>query len=275
MTSPPAIRLLLSDVDGTLVGSGKQLTPATLSAVARLHRVGILLSIASSRPPRGLAATIEALGIEAPVAAFNGGVLVKPDLSIIDSHFLPADLGHAVVGLLAQRGIDAWLFTDARWYLTNPAGPRIQLERVTVGFEPDIVSQFPADAFQRIGKIVGVSNDYDRLAACEAEMRARFGTSLAASRSQAYYLDMTHPGASKGNVVGMLSRAMSIDPAQIAAIGDGANDVSMIEAAGYGIAMGNAVDELKRVADAATGAANDDGFAQAVDTLILPRAAHS
>jgi hydroxymethylpyrimidine pyrophosphatase-like HAD family hydrolase len=98
------------------------------------------------------------------------------------------------------------------------------------------------------------------------------GAAIAAARSQPYYLDVTHPAASKGHVVGMLARALKIDAAAIAAIGDGANDLSMLKAAGRAIAMGNAVPELKAIADFVSKPANDDGFAHAVDAFLLARA---
>jgi Cof subfamily protein (haloacid dehalogenase superfamily) len=270
MNSPPRIALLLSDIDGTLVGSGKQLTPATIEAVGRLKQAGIAFTVTSSRPPRGLQHIIAALGIEVPVGAFNGGLLVRPDLSVLEARYLPAAAGRRVVDMMAAAGVDVWLFTDTEWFLINPAGPRVALERRTVNFEPNVVAAFPEAAFGRIGKIVGVSDDYDRLARCEVQIGAAMPGDVAASRSQPYYLDVTHVGANKGHVVGMLARALNIPAARIAAIGDGANDIPMLQAAGFGIAMGNAVDDLKQIAAAVTGTANDDGFAHAVDTIILP-----
>ena len=91
-------------------------------------------------------------------------------------------------------------------------------------------------------------------------------------RSQPYYLDMTHPNADKGHAVAALCRRIGVDLRRTAVIGDALNDVAMFARAGFSIAMGQASDEVKARADAVTCANTMDGFANAVDRLILPRA---
>ena len=122
-------------------------------------------------------------------------------------------------------------------------------------------------------KIVGVSDDHDQVARCEAAVRQQFGTHLSASRSQPYYLDVTHPMANKGVVVERLSQHCKVPLEQIATLGDGANDVLMFQRSGLSIAMGNASEEVQRQAACVTASNEDDGFAKAVEQFILPRAA--
>ena len=84
------IRLVVSDVDGTLVTTDKRLTPASIEAVHAIAAAGVLFTLISSRPPRGMAAVAEALGVSGPMAAFNGGTLFLPDQSILEAHRLGA-----------------------------------------------------------------------------------------------------------------------------------------------------------------------------------------
>jgi len=85
------IKLLIADVDGTLVTKSKTLTPGTCAAVDRLRAAGILFTITSGRPPRGMAKLIEPLKLTAPVAAFNGGMYVKSDLkTVLAQHTIPS-----------------------------------------------------------------------------------------------------------------------------------------------------------------------------------------
>ena len=118
-------------------------------------------------------------------------------------------------------------------------------------------------------KIVGVSDDLDRVAACEKLAQSELGGKASAARSQPYYLDVTHPQANKGTVVANLSRFLDIPPDQIATIGDMPNDVLMFKKSGFSIAMGNASDEVKAQASAVTDSNEDEGFANAVRKFVL------
>ena len=124
----------------------------------------------------------------------------------------------------------------------------------------------------RAAKIVGVSDDYDLVARCERDAQNAFADRASAARSQPYYLDVTHPGANKGTVVGTLSRLLSIPRDRIATIGDMPNDVLMFRKSGLSIAMGNASTEVKENAHFVTDSYNDEGFAKAVECFVLSRA---
>ena len=104
---------------------------------------------------------------------------------------------------------------------------------------PTVVHDFAA-ALESAVKVVGVSEDHDLVARCEKEARDALGTAVSATRSQPYYLDVTHPDANKGTVVTTLSKLLSVPCAQIATIGDMPNDVLMFRQSGLSIAMGNA-----------------------------------
>ena len=118
-------------------------------------------------------------------------------------------------------------------------------------------------------KIVGVSDDLDRVAACEKLAQNKLGSNASAARSQPYYLDVTHPNANKGTVVMTLAKLQNISPEAIATIGDMPNDVLMFRKSGLSIAMGNASDEVKSQATVVTDSNQDEGFAKAVRKFIL------
>ena len=266
------IRLLVSDVDGTLVQPDKSLAPSTIAAAARVQASGIALAIVSARPPRGMSWIAEALHLTAPLAGFNGGTLLGPDGVVISQQVVPEIAVRLALHFFAQRGVDAWLFTADEWLLTNPQGPRIELERRTVRFNERVVPDLLPYAGQA-GKIVGVSDDYAKLAAVEAELQDLLNGAAAAHRSQQYYLDVTHPDANKGNAVQALAMHLGVELAEVAVIGDMENDVPMFAVAGFAVAMGNASPEVQARAAAVTGRNDGDGWAQAVDQIILPRAA--
>jgi transaldolase len=211
------------------------------------------------------------LQLTLPMAAFSGAVIVLPDLSVVDQRTLPDYVLPSLVEMIASFGLDVWLYSASDWYVRSREALRVDRESSTVQFEPTVVRDFD-HVLTEIVKIVGVSNDHARVAACEAALQEEFGTQVTAARSQPHYLDVTHPSANKGTVIERLSRYLKIPLQQIATIGDQLNDVPMFKRSGLSIAMGNASDEVKRQAMFVTSSFGDEGFANAVENYILPRA---
>ena len=267
------IRLVLSDVDGTLVTSDKVLTDAAVAAVARLRDAGVAFAVTSGRPPRGMAMLIGPLALVTPIAAFNGGMFVDDRMRVLEQHTLPDEVAAGVVASLLAAGLDVWVYRGADWIVQDPSGAHVEREVGTVGFVPTVVADLTAvvaDGGPPVAKVVGVSDDLDRMARQEAEARERFGTHVSAARSQPYYLDITHPLANKGTVARHLSRTLGIPTEAIATIGDMPNDVLMFAHSGMSIAMGNAETAVQRAARHVTTANDEDGFAVAVERYILP-----
>jgi Cof subfamily protein (haloacid dehalogenase superfamily) len=262
------IRLLLSDVDGTLVRSDKSLSERSIAAVASLHDAGIRFAVTSGRPPRGMAMLVEPLALEGPIAAFNGGLIVEPDLRVLEDRVVPPGCVAQTIPLLASLGLSVWVYRGAEWLVVDRDGPHVAREAATVEFEPTVVDTFDGVEAD-VAKIVGVSDDHDAVAAAEQAMQAELGDHVSAARSQPYYLDVTHPQANKGAVARFLARRYRIEPDEIATIGDMPNDVLMFAHSGLSIAMGNADREVQRAARRVTTSNDDDGFAHAVERFVL------
>ncbi len=269
MSGKNGIRLLLTDVDGTLVTSDKVLTAAAKDAASALRQAGVLLAITSGRPPRGMKTLVEPLGLQTPIAGFNGGVFVNPDLSTIESHILDPQIAARTVQLLLGNGLDVWVFTESDWFVRDIAAPHVAREINTTGLPPVVVSSFADMQLTGVAKIVGVSDDAARVAAGGSRAHDLLGDKASASCSQTYFLDVTHPLANKGVVVTTLSRRLNIPVEQIATIGDMANDVLMFRKSGFSIAMGNASADVKAQAKAVTDSNDNEGFAKAVHAFIL------
>ena len=263
------IRMVIADVDGTLVTQEKALTKRAAEAVLRLHDAGILFTITSGRPPRGMAMLIEPLKLTQPLAAFNGGVLIQPDLkTVVDQKFLPAGVPETVIAAIENHGLDVWVYTDTEWFVRDANAPHVAREQWTVKFPPTVVKTF-FGLLGRVAKIVGVSDDLERVAKCEKDVQQAGGTHISGARSQPYYLDVTHPQANKGEVVLSLSRLLNIPAAEIATLGDMPNDVLMFKKSGVSIAMGNASPEVQAAATYVTSTNEEEGFANAIEKFVL------
>ncbi len=283
-TSPPKISLLLADVDGTLVTKEKVLTARARAAVGQLFEAGIRFAITSGRPPLGMKMIVDALQLTEPIAAFNGGIFVAPDFSVLEENTLPLTVTQSIVDIISQHGLDVWIYRGSDWLVHERHGSHVDREEWTVKFPPTVVSSF-AGLLDNVVKIVGVSDNLDLVAKCEIDVQQAFsqqvhcqagassggGEQVSAARSQPYYLDVTHPRANKGAVVDRLSALLGIARQEIATIGDMPNDVPMFKRSGLSIAMGNASVAVQQQAQYVTTSYEEEGFANAVEWFILGR----
>jgi len=268
MTLPRKISVLLADVDGTLVTNEKILTERARKAVLRLRSAGVQFAITSGRPPKGMEMLIDPLHLDTPIAGFNGGLFVHPDLTVIEERELDPGVAKQTVDLILKHGLDAWVYSGNDWLVRDLKAPHVDREAWTVKFQPKVVKNF-GSALEKAVKIVGVSDDLERVRRCESDAQAALGQHATAARSQPYYLDVTHPDANKGFVAQYLSRTLGVPEEEIATIGDQPNDVLMFKRTGFSIAMGNASEEVKRQASAVTDSYESEGFAKAVERYLL------
>jgi Cof subfamily protein (haloacid dehalogenase superfamily) len=264
------IRLVVSDVDGTLVTKDKRITPAALDAIRLLREQGIKFTVISSRPPQAIRVVGNVIGLTDPVPAFNGGLLVGPDLKTVHREkLLDQVVAARLLERLQQSNVDIWVYTDTHWYVPSLTAPYVEHEIHSVKYEPMALTDFSVIRKDRIAKIVGVSEDFDALAVTEKKVQTEFRGAVSASLSQKYYLDITHPSANKGEGILLLSELLQIPPSQIATIGDMQNDVYMFKKSGLSIAMGNAAPEVQQQANYVTATNEDEGFAKAMERHIL------
>jgi len=268
MSTSHRIRLVLADVDGTLVLPDKTMTERSKAAVRRLAAANIAFAITSGRPPRGMAMLMEPLGLRTLIAGFNGGALVSPDLTSIELKAVLPKLVGPIVHHFIDRGLDAWIYQWNEWFLRDPAAPHAERERRTVQFAPTVTDDLESRV-TGVVKIVGVTDDRALMTRCENEMRDRFGGRVSVAQSSTHYLDVTHPDANKGAVLQRLSRELDIPPQNIATIGDMPNDILMFALSGLSIAMGQASEEVKRSARRVTKANTEEGFAEAMERYVL------
>jgi Cof subfamily protein (haloacid dehalogenase superfamily) len=261
------IALVVSDVDGTLLTKDKTLTEGAKGAVRRLHEAGIGFTITSSRPTIGMRFLIEPLAITLPVGAFNGSSIVDPQLEPIEQHLIPASAAQRSLDVLNEFGIDIWLFTNDLWLTRHGDGEYVPHEIRAIRADPTVVDDF-APYLTAACKIVGSSADAALLQRCEVAMQQALGAQATAVRSQSYYLDVTPPGYDKGTFVRAMAKRRGISTDAVATIGDMQNDLPMFKTSGLSIAMGNATDNIKKLATHVTTSNEDEGFAGAVDIVL-------
>lgn len=267
-----AVKLVVSDVDGTLLTPDKKITEASIAAVRGLRAAGIEFTLVSSRPTVGMGFLIEPLALDLPFGAFNGSSIVDPRLQPIERHVIAAPVVQRSLAVLETFGTDIWLFSHDRWLIRNTRGEYVGLEQRAIRFAPTVVDDF--SPFQHdVSKIVGASSDPELLRRCEDAMRAAVGSEVTAVRSQPFYLDVTPSGHDKGTFVEAMAQRLGISTAQVATIGDMENDLPMFARSGLSFAMGDAPEEIKRQATDVTGSNRDEGFATAIERILQSQTA--
>ena len=261
------ISLVVSDVDGTLLTKDKTLTDGARNAVRRLRDAGIGFTIVSSRPTIGMGFLIEPLAITLPIGSFNGSSIVDSQLNPIEAHLIPPATAQRSLDVLNEFDVDIWLFTNDQWLTRHGDGEYVPLEKRAIRADPTIVADF-APYLSGACKIVGASSDAAMLQRCEAAMQQAVGAQATAVRSQTYYLDVTPPGHDKGTFVQTMAKRLGISTDAVATIGDMQNDLAMFQQSGLSIAMGNAADDVKKMATHVTTSNAEEGFAGAIEFIL-------
>lgn len=266
------IRLVVSDIDGTLVRDDKSLSPATIDAAKRLMAAGAGFSLISARPASGMLWIAEAFGLNGLMGAFNGGTLVHADGSVVSAERLAADAAARALDLIDRPNVIVWLFRAGVWHASRLDDHYTKREIAAARQQPTVTADMRG-LLDEADKIVAVSEDHDLLARLEGEAAAALGDAATVARSQPYYLDITAPAANKGDGLAALAKASGVPLEAVAVLGDQRNDLPMFARAGLSIAMGQGPEEVRAAATHVTRSNEEDGVAHAIDEILLARVA--
>ncbi len=266
------IRLLVCDIDGTLVRHDKSLPDANVSAIRDLTARSVAVSLISARPAAGMLPIAEKLGLSGPFGAFNGGTIFTGDGKELSAAQVQPELAAQLLDLYAQADVTRWLFATDRWLSSNLADPHSPREVLSSGLQPQPLSK-ASELLDDADKIVAVCDDRAKMDALELRARAIVGNAATLVRSQDYYLDCTALAANKGDGVTRLAQYFGVPLSEVAVIGDQANDVAMFRRAGLAIAMGQASVAVQVEAHYVAASNEDAGVADAIRRFVVPRLA--
>jgi 5-amino-6-(5-phospho-D-ribitylamino)uracil phosphatase len=277
---PARYRLLAIDVDGTLVNSRDELTPATRDALVRAGRYGIHVVVATGRRYSRTLHLVEPLGISVPLVT-AGGALVKDPIDhrtlyraeferqvLIDTLRTIEDAGYdAIVNCdTYSEAIDFYYGRPdprrpemAEYFALNPGCGR---------FWPNLLTDPPPGVFA--GFAMGTRQQMIQLESLlHRTLPGRLSTSVLRSpRYRGFMCELAPAGVTKWSAIRRLAADWGISEEAICAVGDDVNDIPMIHAAGLGVAMGNALPEVKAAADRVAPGHDDDGLVQVVEWLL-------
>lgn len=264
------VRLVVTDMDGTLLTPEKQLTRATVEMIGRLTAAGVPVCLVSSRAVPGIVRYHDVLKLTTPYAAMNGAIVRDGSGRTLSSLVLRKDAVKATLDMCSVHEVDAWLFSGVDWIVRDATAGYVPQEQKALGVAPMQVADFgPWE--DKVGKITCSSADYDLLARLEGETGQMLEGQASVALSAQYYLDVTPLDANKGYALREIGRLMGVAPHEIACLGDMPNDVPMLDIGGLSIAMGNASDEVASHAHFVTDTNENDGWVKAIEKWVLPR----
>ena len=266
-------KVLALDLDGTLTNTEKVITPRTKAALQEAARRGVCIVLASGRPTVGIEPLARELELEkygGCILSYNGGKIIdcRTGQTLVQ-HAFPADLIEPVCTFSRYWNVVPLTYDKNGIVTEVPDAPYV-LEEARINKIPvRKVENLPAEVTYPINKLLLVGDPVD-MPHVEELMQQKFAGKLSIYRSAPFFIETMPLGVEKSASLALLLKNMGLGPENLMACGDGLNDRSMISYAGVGVAMQNAEDAVKAVADYVTAADNNhDGVAEAIEKFIL------
>ncbi len=268
MNNPHGIRLIAVDIDGTLLNDAHELTPTTEAAVRKAVGMGIHVVLATGKTRASAVDLIQRLGLQSPGVFSQGLIIADPNGTIRHQTNLADALAREIAEAAQLCGLSFVAYRDQAIYcLANDVWSDLHVAfheplAIPTGTIDGLMARGPFQKFIFMG-------EPDQLAERIDALRSQFTGKAAMVYSNPRMLEFLPPGASKGAGVLRLLEELAIDPAEMIAFGDADNDIEMLEVAGIGVAMGNAMAGPRAVADYITDSNNADGVARALDHFLF------
>ncbi|MGX7418408.1 Cof-type HAD-IIB family hydrolase [Carnobacterium gallinarum] len=257
-------KLIALDIDGTLNNDEKKITPKTREAIIHAQKAGAIVVLASGRPTAGFKREIDALELKKHhglILSYNGGTVIDVETDeTLYKKAIPLDLAKKFLKVAEDFDVTPIVDNGTHIYTNTPDGFQTRYESQNNLLEIHEVENI-ADALDFDPIKLLIASPEDVLKPQIAALTEPFTEDLAAVLSAPFYLEVTMPGISKRHSLTKICEKLNIKPSEVIAFGDAENDLSMLEFAGHAVAMGNACDALKEIADEITLTNNEDGIA--------------
>lgn len=265
-------QMIVLDLDGTLTNRDKVITEKTRKALEEVLKQGKKVVLASGRPTYGVLPLAEELHLEqygGYILSFNGGCIM--DCRTKEPVFkqeLPIESNRKIIQLAKEEGVNILTYEGATIITADSECPYVKKEAETNHMPVRQIEDLASYVTYAVPKFL-MLDDGDYLALVEGRVKAALGKNFSIYRSEPFFLEIMPKGIDKARSLARLLDTMGLSKEEMIACGDGYNDLSMIQYAGLGVAMENAVLPVRNAADFVTYSNNDDGIAHVIEKFML------
>lgn len=262
-------KLIVTDIDNTLLNSEKELTPVTRDALIKAQQNGVKVVVASGRLPYGVRPYAQALDVSAYggwYMGFNGGVIINSRGEMTVTGHLDSRYIEPVYDILRPTNATVMVHKGDIIYADTKVNAYTHIESDVIGLPLNVVDDLPSIIDWELPKIL-ISGEPAELKEIEKRLISALGDEVDIYLSMPWFLEVMPKGVNKGMGLRRICEAEGIDLSETIAFGDSYNDIFMIRDAGMGVAMGNAEEEVKEAADMITDDCDSDGIAKALKKL--------
>ncbi|MBM6999025.1 HAD family hydrolase [bacterium] len=265
------VRALLTDIDGTLLGPRHELTDRSVRAIRRLARAGVGFGFATGRMPSGTDAIARRLAVPCARVCYSGAYVVDENGAVVLDRTIPGDVARDLLAFMGRLwpALQPCYFTGPHWCVRDPDAPAIRQEAEIVGCEPEQADLFALLDRGALPNKVFVSRSMDTgtsLRVAEA-LRVRYPMLDVIRSASGVMIEIIPHGVDKAAGAHALLAVRGLSCDQLMAFGDDMNDVPLLKAAGWGVAMGNAAKDVRTLANDVAPSNAEDGFARYLDGL--------
>lgn len=261
-------KLIAVDIDGTLLNSKGELTQKTKEKIVEAVNEGVVFTISTGRPIQGVMPLVEKIGLDIPLITYNGSMVLKAKtMEIIYSRSLMAEDSKKIFQIGSDWDMTMMIWSDNKLYSNKENEKSGHYSQITN--TPLIVVKSMEEVEAGVTKFLWYE-DENKIKEFMPDLIGRLNSkTVSVHTSRPYFLEFVDSMASKAIAIEKLGEVYDIKREEVIAIGDSYNDISMLEYAGMGIAMDNAPDDIKKIADYVTKSCDDDGVAHAIDRFIF------
>jgi Cof subfamily protein (haloacid dehalogenase superfamily) len=269
-THNSTIRLIAIDVDGTLLNSQHEISTRTQKALQAAMNAGVQVILATGRPRRTVDHIVEQLQLTTPGVFMQGLHICNADGSLRHEIQMAAETAKQVAAYAHANQLTTMIYNYQSISTRQHNDLTKQLQSYHEPYPTELGDNIVNFADQQpIAKFIFIERTPERIAMLRSELSAMLGDSAEVFTSMPLFLEVLPPQTSKGAGLKWLLDDIGVLPEHVLAIGDGENDIEMLQLAGIGVAMGNGAARLKAVANAVVADNNHDGVAQAIEQFVL------
>ena len=263
------VKLFVTDLDGTLLPTGTQVSAKNIEAAQAAVRAGVTVTIATGRMYKAALPVARQLGVDVPIITYNGALIKSVSGKELYTNYLEPGLIRELVDFFREQGWYLQTYSHDELYLAERDDYALGYEKAQQVTGHVVGWEGLKEHTEAVCKLLAITGGTEETEARQAILREHFGEVFSATQSAPQYIEIINPEVSKAAGIRRLAEILQVEPDEVMAIGDGRNDLPMLESVANSVAMGNAVPEVKAVCKYQTGVCEEDGWAEAVYKYVL------